>query len=471
MSRLTPSLLCLAIGAIFSACGLADEPSITGLSEQALQQRLRGDVTAVRTYRSGLQAILGFVRSRPDAFPTEKPSTAWLPSLEQKQAIRGVWQSALDYILALDSIRRYYRDFDTLKSKERLQDTCVVAYGAFVAQYSFALQFIAAVEKSPDLATVLDEPIPELGLPRGTYGRFKFRYLNVGCATEFGARTALYKAFRGQRHAELHAAIAEDESIIWKMGRGKGELLTVVNALDILKKAGFAAWFPVQAGVSEWMGDAKVYRIGQSLVSQPQIQAMLPRLEPGDILLERREWYLSNIGLPGFWPHAALFIGTPQDRRVFFKAPDVEAWVREQGQADGDFDALLRAKYPKAYSDGLKPQEHGHVPRVIEAISEGVVFTTIEHSADADSVAVLRPRLPKHEKAAAILRAFHYHGRPYDFDFDFRTDSSLVCTELVFKAYEPGKATRGLRFPLVLMLGRPVCPANEMARQFDAQFG
>ncbi len=108
---------------------------------------------------------------------------------------------------------------------------------------------------------------------------------------------------------------------------------------------------------------------------------------------------------------------------------------------------------------------------MLEAISEGVSFTTIEHSADCDTLAALRPRLSKLVKARAILRAFHFAGRPYDFDFDFQTDSALVCTELVCKAYESVSNQRGLTFPLSEVLGRQVASANDMVRQFDEQFG
>lgn len=59
-------------------------------------------------------------------------------------------------------------------------------------------------------------------------------------------------------------------------------------------------------------------------------------------------------------------------------------------------------------------------------MSEGVVFTSLEHSAPADALAVLRPRLPARGKAAALVRAFGYAGRPYDYDFDFQTDAALV---------------------------------------------
>ena len=109
--------------------------------------------------------------------------------------------------------------------------------------------------------------------------------------------------------------------------------------------------------------------------------------------------------------------------------------------------------------------------RVGEEFIKAMARYALEHCADADSVVVLRPLLAKTEKAAALLRAFHYAGRPYDFNFDFATDAQLVCTELVFKSYEPAQGLRGLRLPLVEMLGRKLLPANEIAKQFDSQYG
>ena len=108
---------------------------------------------------------------------------------------------------------------------------------------------------------------------------------------------------------------------------------------------------------------------------------------------------------------------------------------------------------------------------MLEAISEGVVFTTMEHSAAADSVVVLRPRLGKIALASALERAWGYAGRPYDFDFDFQTDSALVCTEVIYKAFEPSRETPGLRLTLEEILGRTALPANAIARQFDAEYG
>ena len=439
------------------------------LSKEEQQQRIAGDLAAVQIYRDGLRNVLAFVGSRPDLFPTETVKEPRLLRREDKEVVWSTWKSYLDYVLALDAVGRYYRYYYRLRGDNE-DRAFLVAYTGFLAEYRTALEFVDRMEHDKNLDTLLNEPVPEIGLPKDTYSKLKFRFLNAGRGTEFVALGAIYKAKGAESEPEIRKRIDEDRQAIWKMGRGQGEALTLKNAGQVVQKAGFAAYFPVQAGVSEWMGDTKVKRLNVSLVKEGQIKDMTKRLEPGDIFLVRHEWYLSNVGLPGFWPHAVLYIGTVEDRRKYFDDLDVKEWVKSQGQADGDFETLLRAKNPDNYQASAKPL-HGDVTRVIEAISEGVSFNSIEHACEADSLVVLRPRLPKRDKAAAILRAFHYAGRPYDFNFDFRTDSTLVCTELVYKSYEPAYGYRGLHFPMVEMLGRPVLPANEIAKTFDAQYG
>ncbi len=83
----------------------------------------------------------------------------------------------------------------------------------------------------------------------------------------------------------------------------------------------------------------------------------------------------------------------------------------------------------------------------------------------------MRPRLSKKNKAKALLKGFYYRGRLYDFNFDFLTDAELVCTELIDKAYEPTSGQKGLNFALTDYLGHLLLPANNMAKQFDEQYG
>lgn len=403
--------------------------------------RADADARAVEIYRAGLAAAVAEMNEIGTGGRRQ------MLSRDEKESVRRIWGSFLDYLIALDSIGAYHRE-------SRGDRSVQVTYAAFLAQYRGALEMIDAVDELPGADEVLNEPVTSLGVPKDSFARVKQRWLNVARATEFAALQSLYLIKGGG-----NPAIDEDAKFLLKNGRGKGQLQTARNALKIARSTAFTAFFPVQKGVAEWMGDTRVARAHTFLVNDSQIAELAPKLEPGDVLLERREWYVSNIGLPGFWPHTAMFIGTAGDRARYFDDPVVREWVRQQGRADGDFDAFLRERFPKEYTQS----KNG---RVIEAISEGVSFTTLEHSAAADSLAVLRPRATKREKAIAIARAFGYAGRPYDFNFDFHTDTALVCSEVIYKAYEGS-----LSLPLSTTMKRLNTPPNDIVKEFDEAFG
>lgn len=426
------------------------------------------DTEAVRVCREGLRSVLAYVEGTPEVFRPDGKGV--LPSSEARDALRETWGAYLNCHLALEAIREAHRGFAERGEGERAESFGVY-YAAFLAQYRGALELLSHLDGHSAAYVLLDEPLPELGLPERTFARFRFRYLNAGRATEFGALKVVDAALKSPRPAGLGEGMAEDAAAIWAMGKGRGEALTLKNALRVVGEAGSRAWLPVQAGVSQWIGDVKVRRPGRTLISPEAAGALAGRLRPGDVLLQRREWYLSNVGLPGFWTHAALYVGTPEERRAHLGSEAVRAWVRGQGQQDGDLEGLLAARFPDAYAASLAPGEGGRPPRVLEAVGEGVIFTTLEHSGAADSLAALRPRLPPEDLARALMRAFGYAGRPYDFDFDFVSDAALVCSELVYKAYEPGDGHGGLRLPLVRVAGRLLTPPNEIARLFDAEAG
>jgi len=460
--------IALLIGA--GAQAPAETMPLYKLDRAGQEERIAGDLKMVLIYRAGLSNTVAFAAQQTNLFNEATANKSRLPRREEKELLWQAWKSYLDYLLALDALDSSHGDWWRL-SGERKEKSFTIGYAAFLAKYRFSLEFVTLAEKNPFVDTILNEPVPELGLPAGTYAKLKFRFLNAATATDFGARAVWFSTLNDKATKVLKPLIDADAEVILKSGRGQSELLTAKNALNVLKHAGSTAWFPVQAGVSEWMGDTKVHRTDHSLISAAQITALHQQLLPGDVLLVRREWFLSNIGLPGFWPHAALYIGTPEERRKFFATPEMTNWVAARGGNPGDFEELIRSRSATNYAESLKPQPHEHDTRIIEAMSEGVSFTALEHCADADAVVVLRPKLAKAEKATAILRAFHYAGRPYDFNFDFATDSELVCTELVFKSYEPAQEMHGLNLPLEEMLGRQLLPANLIAKQFDEQYG
>lgn len=202
-------------------------------------------------------------------------------------------------------------------------------------------------------------------------------------------------------------------------------------------------WYAVQSRAAEYLGDTKI--IGRDpFITVKQIEAIQQRLEPGDILLERRNWYLSNPFLPGFWPHAALYIGTMDD-------------LDKLG-------VLAHPAMQKHLAALRRPADDGRPRTILEAVSEGVVLMSATHSLHADYVAVLRPRLRLGQIAHAIVQAFEHRGKAYDFNFDFDDREKLICTQLIYEAY------RGMiDFKIVRVMGRNTLPALDIALKYAVE--
>jgi hypothetical protein len=162
---------------------------------------------------------------------------------------------------------------------------------------------------------------------------------------------------------------------------------------------------PLQESLFTWVGDTRVRRRKTRLITSLQVQTMQRSLRPGDIIVERQNWYLSNIFLSGFWPHAALYIGTPADvANAIDTDADVRAFYARRGFKG--FLEWAQRTYPDKFRQ-WNAAAVAHEPlRVLEAISDGVVFNTLEHSCHADYVGVMRPRLPPLEIAKALEGAF-----------------------------------------------------------------
>lgn len=422
--------LALFLLMVFQSPLFAGNPGNMALGEQIIRDR-----ETIMEARRGLSRVITFMKDNPALFPSH-------PS-QQDHSKNGPHEA----------------EFHT-------------AYAIFLARYHFALAFIGNAEQDPSLHVLLNEPVPELGLPEGTYSELKNKFLNPAMASDFVLMDTRYRRYGKPPSMLLAGGMDEDREYIWRAAEMKGPEMTAKSAFQQIRDMGFRAWLPIQTLVAEWMGDTKVWRQEKSLITRAQIAAMRPILEPGDILLARREWYLSNMGLPGFWTHSLLYVGTPPERRRYFKGDrELAIWTRVQGIHSGDFEQLLRFFARDAYGENRKGSGKGYQIPVIESKSEGVSLASLETAASADSLAVLRPRLPKVSKAKAILRAFTFVGRPYDFNFDFLTDAEMVCTEVIYKAYEPGSSVRGLHLPLTDVLGRKLMTANDVVMVFDQEYG
>jgi hypothetical protein len=169
---------------------------------------------------------------------------------------------------------------------------------------------------------------------------------------------------------------------------------------------------------------------------EPRVPAKRQEIEkllrPGDVLVTRRDYAFTNLFLPGYWPHAALFVGKAEDRERLGVALDEDRRRRWSGDRV-----------------------------VLEALKDGVRFRPLEQTLAVDAVVVLRPRLAEEELARAIERVVQHEGKGYNYDFDFFRADRLVCTAVVYRAFD---GLGDLHFELQERAGRPTLAAEDLLR-------
>jgi hypothetical protein len=168
--------------------------------------------------------------------------------------------------------------------------------------------------------------------------------------------------------------------------------------------------------------------VGKRVTSEVRVR-LLEFLEPGDVLIMRHDDAMSNLFLPGFWPHAAFYIGTNTQRAELGVPADSEI---------GESICFLEAK------------------------KDGVKLRPAEDTLQVDSFTVLRPRIPDAERAEAVSRGLTHAGKLYDFIFDFAAADRLACTELVYRSYH---SVGPVAFELQAHAGRPCLSAEDLLNQ------
>ena len=168
-----------------------------------------GATDPVLRARRGLSEVVAFQDQRADLFPRRAPEGARLLTREAKEEVWRAWGRFSDYLLALESRRGAGGELARLAVRRRADDF-LRAYAAFLAQYRWGMEFIERAEKDPDLHKVLDEPVPELGLPGGAYAGLKYRFLHLGRAAEFAALEAVRKSLGEAGSSELRSAVSAE---------------------------------------------------------------------------------------------------------------------------------------------------------------------------------------------------------------------------------------------------------------------
>lgn len=370
-----------------------------------------------------------------------------------KNKTRDLWRDYLSYFRALEEITEQYRYFyqiNYLTDRSLNERSFMLAYSAFLANYSSSLNLVEQIEAFPLSETLLNEGISSHEIPENSYYKIQKGMIKPENIVQTVSGWEYMQRIKQKNLEKLMEYSKEDyKNIIAKTGKNFN--INYNSAVDYFEKNMFKGWFPIQKETAKKIGDTKIPLSNSVFIDIDKIKQIESYIYPGDIFLQRRNWYLSNAGLPGFWKHTVIYIGSLSDLDSNFPPSDLT-----QGLKMSEY---IEKNFPNLYEE-LKDNKK----RTLEAESEGVVSFTLEKSMSADYAAVLRPKISQEEKIKALIYAFSQFGKPYDFDFDFLTDNSIVCSELYYKAYPM------MGHKLRMVSGRMILSSNHIVQDFDEKY-
>ena len=138
---------------------------------------------------------------------------------------------------------------------------------------------------------------------------------------------------------------------------------------------------------------------------------LLDLLEPFDILITKSPEPLTNQIIPGYFTHAAIWVGSGKF--------DIDGDFKEMKTKKSDVKIALHSK-------GL-----------CEALTSGVQMSNIKECSKNEVIAIFRfKKLNTEIKKRMLENMGKQIGKCYDFSFNFESSDRVNCTELVFLCFD-----------------------------------
>lgn len=386
-----------------------------------------------------------------EALRHDAPTESTLATIVDRGAFRPAEDEAIGYWFArfltvreslwsvIDEVRFVLdRPVSEPKEEDELR-LFLIGYGALCLLIRLDRLLLFEIAGDSVIQRKLNERFPEYRIPRKQFTRVYSAFVDQG--NVLAIRDAMRFA---DRHRASLEAMKSDEQVGF-LAAQLPELESALNpsARSHLKRAwsyishkwrrrGVVSAQNVMAGVMEGVGRvaSEIADLKNKAVTAEIREEIGAFLRPGDVIITRHAKALTNLFIPGFWPHAAFYIGTREELR----GASIE----------------IDERVDRIWQDDIC---------VLEARKDGVRLRPLTDTLSIDKFVVLRPNVAPDVIHTAIGRALQHQGKLYNFDFDFFSSDRVVCTELVYRAYD---GLAGLDFPLSERAGRKTFSAEDM---------
>ncbi|MDP4626139.1 MAG: YiiX/YebB-like N1pC/P60 family cysteine hydrolase [Akkermansiaceae bacterium] len=396
-------------------------------------------VNFVREIESGKRTLLAVVKVLPasedleqevaDAMAAQQRGY-YLP--DEDERLREVFASYLDIRSAL---RELLAEMEPLVDEGRGLDVderlrvFIVGYCAACLLVRSGSYIIRIADGKNVVAEKLDEAEPRYGIPRKSFTEIYRLQSSVQRMWKFYSAWCFYDEYRARIRAmaddeqvgELVAILKREEPFMEKRRRefvGQRFRYRLHSFLRRNKSGYENTMFHLLAiggrTVSELRDPTKGLVRSPKRVPGKPLQAIREFLKPGDILVTRHRDALTNVFLPGYWPHAALYVGE-----------------REGGN-------------------------------VVEAKKDGVLLRELAETLSVDEFVVMRAEVGEDVLETVVSRALSHVGKLFDFSFDFRQAARMACTAVIYRSWH---GQGGIEFSLTETSGKLCLPAEKLIDQ------
>ena len=461
-------MLCIALGFLWYAVASvipSDRDVFTSLSQVRQTETVKQDVEQAAVLLDMLILSGNKLLENPNLLKNEL-------SQEEGAQLKRDWE---DFIVmsieteAMTDRHRYFQQIPMFSNKDTHVQSFVIAYSLYIKKFEIFHKVITKVGDNDAAIKIFNQYSERFGVG-GMYNDVTGRFFasNSLLRRNLGF---LYYLLRAPKDSD---AISPNYASLLEVSRTSYHYIFTNAVSHVTKrsviykksvdKAAFEAWLPIQKTViTDTIGNIHVGDRKDKFITVEQIQDMKKSLEPGDILLYRKNWYASNLGIPGFWTHAGIYTGSLEDMDIFFK--DVFPYRRYSSMSE-----LLKAEHEKIYKVFNENDTRGYAPSVVESQTHGTLVQSIESSASVDYFAVVRSKLSKDELREVLLTSFGHYGKPYDYAFDLDTKDEIYCSELVYDAYLKTSKSQGVTFPKSKVSGRIMVPPSAIIEKFATEF-
>jgi hypothetical protein len=318
---------------------------------------------------------------------------------------------------------------DGLSAEDRLR-AFVIGFTAACMLLRSGSYLVRIAEGRPVVSQKLDEAEPRFGIARKSFTEIYRAQSSVQRMWKFFMAWRFYDEYRGRI-----IAMSDDELVgsVISLLTGEEPFMEKRRREYIAKRFRYRLHSFLRRNRSGFentmfhileIGGRSVAELRDpmtGLIAMPKrvpgepLEAIRGFLKPGDIIVTRHRDALTNVFLPGYWPHAALYVGE---------------------QAGGR--------------------------NVVEAKKDGVLLRELDETLKVDAFVVLRAEVDEPVLGEVVSRAMSHVGKLFDFAFDFRQADRLACTNLVYRSWH---GLAGMEFKLGEQAGRFCLPAEDLIDQ------